>query len=62
MSSNKLRKVHPEKPEQEPDLSAQYGEIGIKAVAAATHHEDERSGDASGKQEPRKRATEKANG
>jgi len=61
-SNNETRRVQRKKPDQRSDLSNQYRKIGIKAVAAATHHKVKESADASGDRERRKRAQEKANG
>lgn len=64
MSSNHgTRRVQRKKSEQEPNLSDQYGKIGIKAVAAAAHDKAKESGGgASGDQEQKKHAKEKPSG
>lgn len=59
-SNNKTRRGQRKKPEREPDLATQYGEIGIKAVAAAANDTAKASGSATGHEEQNKRAKEKA--
>ena len=61
-SKNETRRVQRKKPEQEPDLSVQYREIGIKAVAAAAHDKAKEAGRPSGPKEQKKRAKEKVSG
>lgn len=64
-SDNEKTGAHCKDPAQ-PDLSAHYHEIGIKAVAAALHGDAEHWGDASGdhqeNQRQKKRTTENARG
>lgn len=61
-SKKKARQAERKKPEQEPDLSIQYGEIGIKAVAAAADRKGKTYESADGDQGPKKSTEEKPNG
>lgn len=61
-SKNQTRRVEGKGPEQEPDLSIQYREIGIKAVAAAAHDKAKEAGVPGGPKEQEKRTKEKVSG
>jgi hypothetical protein len=61
-SDNKKQRVQRNNSEQQPDLSTQYRQIGIKAVAAAAYDEGKRPADGSDDQEGKRHSKEKARG
>jgi hypothetical protein len=56
--NNKIQRLRRTRPGREPDLSTQYREIGIKAVAAAAQDDAKGSGDASDDREENKRSVQ----